>query len=181
MQVLSKKLVKVLFVSLASLSIIALVGCSTVKVQPPTNVGVLSAMHQRALNAATVRAIEQAGISELLAGSEKIYIDVKAVGAADLGKQHVTGSVLAEMENMGASVVKDPSQANSTVTCHINVAGTDPSDGEFLFWKWKEVKADVELDFTKTTGQKVIKKQGVGKATYNETWFFGFGPETKIK
>jgi len=180
MQVLSEK-IKVVFVSLVSLVIMTAAGCSTVEVQPPTNVGVLSAMHQRALNAATVRAIEQAGVDEFFVGSEKIYIDVKAVGAADLGKQHVTGSVLSELETIGASTVKDPAGADSTIACFIHVAGTDPGEGEFLFWKWKTVKADVELNFTKATGQKVIKKQGVGKATYSETWFFGFGPETKIK
>jgi hypothetical protein len=157
-------------------------GCATkTEILPPTNVGVLSAMHQRALNAATTRAIEQAGIDESFLGPEKVYLDVKAVGAADLGKQHVSGAVLSELDTLGAVVVDDPSAADSTVSCLIHVAGTDPDKGEFLFWKWKEVKADVELSFAKTIGQKVIKKRGVGTATYNETWFLGFGPETKIK
>jgi hypothetical protein len=181
MQVLMERFVKAVFVSLASLVIMTAAGCSTTKILPPTNVGVLSAMQQRALNEATVRAVEQAGINEFFLGSDKIYIDVKAVGAADLGKQHVTGAVLAELETIGATTVKDPARANSIVSCFINVAGTDPADGEFLFWKWKDVKADVQLSFTKTTGQIVIKKQGVGKATYSETWFLGFGPETKIR
>jgi hypothetical protein len=82
---------------------------------------------------------------------------------------------------LGAAVVDDPSAADSTVSCLIHVAGTDPDKGEFLFWKWKEVRADVELSFAKTVGQKVIKKRGVGTATYNETWFLFFGPERKIK
>lgn len=170
-----------MIVSLVPLFIAAAGGCSTTEILPPPNVGVLSAMHQRALNAATARAIERAGIDEGFLGPEKVYVDVKAVGAADLGKQHVTGAVLAELETLGAHLVDDPTQADSTISCFINVAGTDPGEGEFLFWKWKEVKADVELSFKKTTGQVVIKKQGVGTATYNETWFLGLGPKTKIK
>lgn len=168
-------------VLLVLLFIVAAAGCSTTEILPSTNVGVLSAMHQRALNVATARAIEQAGIDESFLGPGKIYVDVKAVGAADLGKQHVTGAVLAELDTLGAHFLDDPTQADSTISCFINVAGTDPDEGEFLFWKWEEVKADVELSFKKTTGQKVVKKQGVGVATYNETWFLGFGPETKIK
>lgn len=181
MQALPQRLVKVLVISLVPLFVVAAGGCSTTEVLPPTNVGVLSAMHQRAMNAATVRAIEQAGIDEDFLGPGRIYIDVKAVGSADLGKQHVSGAILAELDALGAHILEDPAQADSTIYCFINVAGTDPADGKFLFWKWEEVKADVELSFSKTTGLKVIKKQGVGTATYKETWFFGMGPETKIK
>jgi len=181
MQALSKRFVKTVIVSLVPLFIVTVNGCSTTEIPPPTNVGVLSAMHQRALNAATIRAIEQAGIDELFLGPEKIYVDVKAVGAADLGKQHVMGAVLAELDTLGARLIDDPAQADSTVSCFINVAGTDPDEGKFLFWKWKEVKADVELSLKKTTGQVMIKKQGVGTARYNETWFLGLGPERKIK
>ena len=181
MQALSKTFVRAAVISSVLILIAAAGGCSTTEITPPTNVGVLSAMHQRALNAATVRAIEQAGIDEFFLGIEKIYLDVKAVGAADLGKQHVAGAVLAELDTLGAHLLDDPTQADSTVSCFINVAGTDPDEGEFLFWRWKEVKADVQLSFKKTTGQVAIKKQGVGTATYNETWFLGLGPETKIK
>lgn len=181
MDVLPRRFVKaVAFCSMALLVVAA--GCgTTVEVSPATNVGVLSAMHQRALNAATVRAIEQAGVDEYFLGSGKVYLDVKAVGAADLGKQHVSGAVLAELDTLGAVILDDPTKAASTVHCFIHVAGTDPEEGEFLFWKWKEVKADVELGFSKVTAQKVMKKQGVGKATYSESWFLGIGPETKIK
>ena len=170
-----------MIVSLVPLYIVTVSGCNSMEIPPPTNVGVLSAMQQRALNAATVRAIKQAGVDEFFLGPEKIYVDVKAVGAADLGKQHVAGAVLAELDTLGTGFLDDPTQADSTVSCFINVAGTDPGEGEFLFWKWKKVKADVELSFKKTTGQVVIKKQGVGKATYNETWFLGLGPKRKIK
>ena len=98
-----------------------------------------------------------------------------------MGKQHVTGAVISELDTIGASILDDPAQADSKVSCFINVAGTDPDEGDFLFWNWKEVKADVELSFKKTTGQQVITKQGAGTATYNETWFMGTGPDTKIK
>lgn len=181
MGVLIERFVRAVILS-APLLLVTATGCSTnVEVMPPVSVGVLSAMHQRALNAATARAIEQAGINEDFVAPQRIYVDVKAVGAADLGKQHVSGAVLSELDTLGAVIVDDPTTADSTVSCFIHVAGTDPDEGEFLLWKWKEVKADVELSFTKTAGQKVIKKQGVGKATYNETWFIGLGPETKIK
>lgn len=173
--------IKTVFVSFVTSVIIATGGCTTTEIMSPTNAGVLSAMHQRALNTATVRAIEQAGIDELFLGSEKIYIDVKAVGPADLGKQHVAGAVIDELDTIGATIVDDPNASDSTVSCFINVAGTDPDEGELLFWRWKKVKADVELSFTKATSQKIIKKQGVGTATYNETWFFDLGPETKIQ
>jgi len=181
MHTLSKRIFNAVIVLLVTLFIMIVSGCSSMDIPTPTNVGLLSAMHQRALNAATVRAIKQAGVDEFFLGPEKIYVDVKAVGAADLGKQHVAGAVLAELDTLGTHSVDDPAQADSTVSCFINVAGTDPGEGEFLFWKWKKVKADVELSFKKTTGQVVIKKQGVGKATYNETWFLGLGPERKIK
>jgi hypothetical protein len=157
-------------------------GCeSEPKLMSPTAVGVLSAMHQRALNVATTRAIEQAGIDEEFLGPGKTSVEVKSVGAADLGKQHVSGAVMAELDTMGARLVDDPALADSVISCFINVAGTDPDEGEFLFWKWKEVKADVQLTFSKASGAAVIKKQGVGAAVYNETWFLGMGPETKIK
>jgi len=182
MHTLSKRIFKAMIVSLVPLYIVTVSGCSSTEPPRPTSkIGVLSATHQRALNAATVRAIEQAGVDEFFLGPEKIYVDVKAVGAADLGKQHVAGAVLAELDTLGAHSVNDPAQADTTVSCFIHVAGMDPSEGEFLFWKWKEVKADVELSFKKTTDQIATKKQGVGKATYNETWFLGMGPERKIK
>jgi hypothetical protein len=183
MQVLAERLIRMVVVLSVVLFLLAAgTGCATnVEVTPQVTAGVLSAMHQRALNAATTRAVEQAGIDEDFMASEKIYIEVKAVGAADLGKQHVSGAVLSELDTLGAVILDDPARADSTVTCLIHVAGTDPGDGEFLFWKWKEIKADVELSFNKTAGQKVIKKRGVGTATYSETWFLGFGPETKIK
>jgi len=182
MNTLAERLTKVVVIWPAVLFIMGAAGCATnVEVTPQVSVGVLSAMHQRALNAATTRAIEQAGINEDFVAPEKVYVEVKAVGAADLGKQHVSGAVLSELDTLGAVIVDDPTAADSTVTCFIHVAGTDPDEGEFLFWRWKEVKADVELSFAKTVGQKVIKKRGVGTAKYNETWFLGFGPETKIK
>ena len=181
MKVLSKRFVKVVAVSLLAVFILATAGCSTTEILPPSNVGVLSAMHQRALNVATARAIERAGIDENFLGPGKVYVDVKAVGAADLGKQHVRGAVIAELDTIGQIMLDNPSQADSLISCYIHVAGTDPDEGAFLFWKWESVKADVELSFSKTAGRKVIKKQGVGTATYSETWFLGFGPETRIK
>ena len=182
MRTLSKRIFTAITVSLVLLYIMTVSGCSSTEPPRPTSkIAVLSAMHQRALNAATVRAIEKAGVDEFFLGPEKIYIDVKAVGAADLGKQHVAGAILAELDTLGARPVNDPAQADSTVSCFIHVAGMDPGEGEFLFWKWKEVKADVELSFNKTIGRLTTKKKGVGKATYNETWFLGLGPERKIK
>ena len=181
MEFLRERFTKAALVSLIFLSMVALAGCSTTEMLPPSNIGVLSAMHQRALNAATARAIEQAGVDEEFLGPGNVFLDIKAVGAADLGKQHVNGTVMAELDTLGARILDSPARADATISCFINVAGTDADDGEFLFWKWEEVKADVVLSFSKTTGRQVIKKQGVGTATYNETWFLGFGPETKIR
>lgn len=76
---------------------------ATNEVVPQSNVGVLSAMHQRALNAATVKAVEQAGVDEMFVGSESIYLDIKAMSSADLGKQHVSGAVTLEFETRGAN------------------------------------------------------------------------------
>ena len=182
MNTIARKLPETAITLLVAVFILAAAGCETTQhVVAQTKVGVLSAMHQRALNAATVRAIEQAGIDAGFLGPGKIYVDVKAVGAADLGKQHVSGAVQSELDTLAAQIVDDQAQADSTISYFINVAGTDPDKGAFLLWNWKEVKADVELSFKKTTGQEVVSKRGVGAATYRETWFLGMGPETKIK
>ena len=68
-------------------------------------------------------------------GNEKMYFDVKAVGSADLGKQHVSGAVLSELDTIGAQFAAERAQADSTISYLIHVAGTDPDEGEFLLWK----------------------------------------------
>jgi hypothetical protein len=153
-------------------------GCTAT--MPVGGTGVLSSYQQKALNLATQRAIDQAGIDANFLGNEKLYVDIKGVGSADLGKQHVSGRILSILGDKGANIVEDKSTADSVLVCSLNLAGVDTQVGPTLFGRKIDTKADVGLEFKKEQGPQVIKKNGTGTALFHQEWFFGFGPSESL-
>jgi hypothetical protein len=154
-------------------------GCTTT--MPVGGTGVLSSYQQKALNLATQRAIDQAGIDAKFLGNEKLYVDIKGVGSADLGKQHVSGRILSILANKGANIVDDKSTADSVLVCNLNLAGVDTQVGPTLLGRKIDTKADVGLEFKKGQGPQVIQKNGTGTALFHQEWFLGFGPSESLK
>ncbi len=154
-------------------------GCTTT--MPVGGTGVLSTYQQKTLNLATQRAIDQAGIDAKFLGNEKLYVDIKGVGSADLGKQHVSGKILSILESKGANIVEDKSTAESVLVCNLSLAGVDTQFGPTLFGRKIDTKADVGLEFKKGQGSQVVQKNGSGTALFHQEWFLGFGPSESLK
>ena len=71
---------------LVVLSTFLTTGCQD-EIQRTTSAGILATNEQRVLTMATERAIKQAGLDASFLGDKKLYLDVRNVGMADLGRQ----------------------------------------------------------------------------------------------
>lgn len=147
-------------------------------IQRLTSPGILSTNEQRALTMATERAIEQAGLDASFLGDKKLYLDVRNIGAADLGRQHVAGMLVPLLENQGAIIEFDESNADSILITYIRIAGVERErKGD-----WNKTRGDVELGFQRKIGGNMIEKRGIGSVTITyDKGLFGMFPNESIR
>lgn len=140
--------------------------------------GTLSTNEQRALTIATERAIEQAGLNAAFLGDKRLFVDVRGIGVADLGKQHVQGTIIPLIQNQGATVEFDKSKADSVLITYIRIAGVE----RLIKDTWHQTRGDVELIFQRSIGGDVVEKQGIGSVTITYSkGFLGLFPNEKIR
>lgn len=152
-------------------------GCSATA--PAMSQGVLSSIHQKALEKATLRAMEQAGVSSDQFGTKKLSLTMADVREGDMGNQHVarvaTDQFTAVSAGLGSSAEAEP------LTCQLLMAGVDVGHGQFLFWRWIHTKAEVALRIKYQGESGPLEKEGSGMAVYEQSWFLGLGPSEKWK
>lgn len=155
-------------------------GCSVTR--PTGSTGVLSSIQQKTLNLATERAVQQAGVEASLLEGKKIYFDISGVGAADLGKQHVSTQVSLLLQRKGARIVDNKNSSDSTIDCDLNIAGVDTRHNAFLFWRSIDTIAEVDLMFEILHNDGISeKRKGKGISTFHQGWFLGIGPSESLK
>jgi len=150
-------------------SLLALAGCQATAPTAPS--GVLSVIHQKALERATHQAVE----ATALCLPEGQGIALAPVDGNDLGKKYVA-QVLEGRFPLSATSAGDA--ANTGVTCQILLAGVDVTTSGFLFVRTVRTNAEVQLRF-RDPASDPCNKEGTGTASYNQTWIFGLGPSVK--
>ena len=165
----------------AILAILYISGCSATR--PTGSTGVLSSIQQKALNLATERAIQRAygNVDTSPLKGKKIYIDIGTVGAADLGRQHVNTQISPLLQNMGLKIVNSRDLSDSTIACDLNIAGVDTRYGDFLFWRWIDTIAEVDLALDNPRNGNTGKLKGNGIAKFHQGWFLGIGPSESLE
>jgi hypothetical protein len=161
------------------LAILYISGCSATR--PSESAGVLSSIQQKTLNLATVRAIQQANLDLSQLKGKDIYLDVGVVGSADLGKQHVAAQIPSLLQSEELKIVSSKDAASSTIKCNMNIAGVDTRYGDFLFWRWVDTIAEVEMVFEVPRDGNSEKRKGDGTAKFHQGWFLGFGPSASLE
>ena len=148
---------------------------------PTTPSGVLSTIHQKTLELAAERAMDQAEVSTDRLGPHKLYIKFQEVQDTDLGKQHVRRIIEDRLRTCSAGLVEDPEEAGRDITCQVLLAGVDVSQGAFFGFSWLDTKAEVQLRFQESSGGGTTEKEGTGTAKYRQLWWIGIGPSEKLK
>lgn len=172
------KIEKIVSVFILMVVLLIFSGCTAT--MPTQSSGVLSANQQRTLNLATDRAIEMANINPERIEGKNVFTDVRGVGAADLGKQHVSAYIKSKMENIGVNAVEEKDASDVQIVFNLDIAGVDTQFGKFLFWRWIDTKAHIDMRLKIINGS-VSEKKGVGTASFNQGWFLGLGPTEKLK
>lgn len=167
------------FCLLATGSQLMLMGCSTS--MPTAPAGVLSVVHQKALEFAAKRAMEQAQVTSERFGTKPVYVTFSNVQETDLGKQHVVRVITDQFGKVSGGLKAKPEANAEAIECQILLAGVDTSSGSIAGISWIDTKAEVGLRL-KCDGQGgPVEKEGTGAAVYQQSWVLGFGPSEKWK
>jgi len=155
-------------------------GCSATLSAGAT--GVLSTIQQKTLNLATKRSLDSAGIDAKFLGEKPYYLIFSDIGQADIGKQHVCGTVRSEIRERGGRNVDNQQDSDCILECTIHVAGIDTRPGKIpLIVSWIDTRAEVDISVNKKCGQNIDTKRGSESAKFNQVWIFGFGPSESLK
>jgi len=158
---------------------VLLVGCQATL--PTTPHGVLSTIHQKTLELAAERAMDQAGISTAKYGAQKLCIRFEEVQASDLGKQHVRRVVSDRFQTLAGGIVEQPTDADREIVCSVLLAGVDVTRGSFFGFEWLDTKAEVQLRIKDAGGATPTETEGAGTAKYSQVWWLGIGPSESLK
>ena len=156
-----------------------LVGCQATV--PTTPSGVLSTIHQKTLELAAKRALDQAGITTEKYGAMRLSVRFEEVQDQDLGKQHVRRVITDRLQGAAQAIVDQPPKADRSLVCYVLLAGVDVSQGAFFGFSWIDTKAEVQLRFQEIGGATSTQTEGAGTAKYSQVWWLGIGPSESLK
>ena len=177
----SKVLVAMLAVGM-SLSLVIDAGCGSSMTIPAGAQGVLSTIQQKALALAAERALTQANLDSTAMGKNKVQLQFDVADtSSNLAKVHVKYVLTERLRTMSAGIADSGDASARSIQCQVALAGIDTNVGSFLFWRWIDTKAEVQLRFKDGATTSAAEKNGGATAQYHQSWFMDFGPDEVMK